>query len=142
MAKRGRPMSYQSEDEKPVTVLVRIPRDLADQLKRYTERHHQSITEVLLEGLRLRLETPSDPRDIILSDDNTVIRELQEMVDAAVQAALARMGGTATPAPDMQYDNKQNPQNPRQNSRPSQQLERSLLSRRSKSFRLKFARCC
>ena len=37
---------------------------------------------------------------------------------------------------------KQHPQCSRQNSRPSQQLEESLLSHGSKSFRLKFGRCC
>ncbi len=37
---------------------------------------------------------------------------------------------------------QQHPQSSRPNSRPSQQLERSFLSRRSTSFRLKFARCC
>ena len=37
---------------------------------------------------------------------------------------------------------KQNPQSLRQNSRPSQQIEEPFLSCGSKSFRLKFARCC
>jgi hypothetical protein len=39
-----------------------------------------------------------------------------------------------------QYE--QNPQSSRQNSRPRQQIEESFLSCGSKSFRLKFARCC
>src|SRR5262249_3408310 len=38
-----------------------------------------------------------DPRDLLMSDDNTVIQELEEMVDARVQAALARMGGAMLP---------------------------------------------
>src|SRR5215211_7395422 len=37
---------------------------------------------------------------------------------------------------------KQNPQSSRQNSRPNQQIENSFLNCGSKSFRLKFARCC
>ena len=37
---------------------------------------------------------------------------------------------------------KQNPQSSKQNSRPSQQIEESFLSCGSKSFCLKFARCC
>jgi hypothetical protein len=40
------------------------------------------------------------------------------------------------------FNYKQNPQSSRQNSRPSQQIEESFLSCGSKSFRLKFVRCC
>jgi hypothetical protein len=91
MAKKGRPFVYQSDTEKPVTVSVRLPRDLYDQVERYVKlRPGMTLTEFFLDGARLRLDTPADPRDLILSDDNTVIRELQEMVDAAVQKALAR----------------------------------------------------
>jgi hypothetical protein len=62
-------------------------------------------TEFFLDGARLRLDTPADPRDLILYDDNTVIRELEEMVEAAVQRALAKERpvppalDTSTPAP-------------------------------------------
>jgi hypothetical protein len=91
MAKKGRPFVYQSDTEKPVTVSVRLPRDVYNQVERYVKmRPGMTLTEFFLDGARLRLDTPADPRDIILSDDNTVIRELQEMVDAAVQKALAR----------------------------------------------------
>src|SRR6266571_32548 len=99
--KPGRPPVYQTKDEKPATVSLRIPRDLYEQAQRYVGmRRPMTLTDLLLDGLRLRLETPADPRDMILSDDNTVIRELQEMVDAAVQATLVKMSGTATPALD------------------------------------------
>jgi hypothetical protein len=122
--KPGRPFVYQSDDEKPVTVSLRIPRDVYEQARRYVRmRSPMTLTELLLDGLLLRLETPADPRDMILSDDNTVMRQLQDMVDAAVQAALTKVHGTATsdldtpklapaleapavPTPDMQhYDN-------------------------------------
>jgi hypothetical protein len=100
MAKLGRPYTYQSEEEKPVTVSLRLPRDVYRQVERYVKRHPgMTLTEFFLDGARLRLDTPADPRDIILSDDNTVIRELQEMVDTAVQRALAREK-TAPPALD------------------------------------------
>jgi hypothetical protein len=36
MAKLGRPFTYQSEDEKPVTVSLRIPRDLHEPLRGQT----------------------------------------------------------------------------------------------------------
>jgi hypothetical protein len=91
MAKKGRPFVYQSDTEKPVTVSVRLPRELYAQVEQYVKlRPGMTLTEFLLDGARLRLDTPADPRDLLLSDDNTVIRELQEMVDAAVQKALAR----------------------------------------------------
>lgn len=100
MAKLGRPSVYQSDAEKPVTVSLRIPRDVYEQAQRYVGmRLPMTLTELLLDGLRLRLETPADPRDILLSDHPTVRQELQEMVDAAVQKALAQ-GSTAPPALD------------------------------------------
>src|SRR6266496_2017791 len=90
--KPGRPPVYQSKDEKPVTVSLRIPRDVYEQAQKYARmRHPMTLTDLLLDGLRLRLETPADPRDIILSDDNTVIRELQEMIQTAVQAEIGKL---------------------------------------------------
>jgi hypothetical protein len=38
MAKKGRPFVYQSEDEKPVTVSLRLPRDVYDWVARYVKR--------------------------------------------------------------------------------------------------------
>lgn len=101
MPKLGRPFVYQSDEEKPVTVSLRIPRDLYEQAQRYVSmRVPMTMTELLLDGLRLRLETPADPRDLILSDDNTVMQQLQEMVNTAVQAALERSGSPATQTAD------------------------------------------
>ena len=90
MAKGRKPL-YQSDDEKPVMLSLRIPRDVADKLKKYADIHRQSVTEVMLDGIRMRLETPADPRDIILSDDNTVMQEVQEMIRAAVQAEMGKL---------------------------------------------------
>ena len=88
----ARPSVYQSEEEKPATVSLRIPRELYEQAQRYVRmRHPMTLTELLLDGLRLRLETPADPRDIILSDDNTVMQELQEMIRAEVQAEIGKL---------------------------------------------------
>jgi hypothetical protein len=92
MAKKGRPFVYQSEEEKPVTVSVRLPRDLYKQVERYMKMHPgMTLTEFFLDGARLRLETPADPRDIILSDNNTVIQEVQEMIRTAVQAEIGKL---------------------------------------------------
>jgi hypothetical protein len=76
MAKLGRPYTYQSEEEKPVTVSLRLPRDLYRQVERYVKRHPgMTLTEFFLDGARLRLDTPADPRDIISYNDNTIIQE-------------------------------------------------------------------
>ena len=79
MVKRGRPFTYQSVDEKPVTVSLRIPRDLHERMSRYAARHRQSVTELLLDGLTWRLEQ-DDPRRQSMGDmsyyDNTVLQEL------------------------------------------------------------------
>jgi hypothetical protein len=50
-----------------------------------------TLTEFVLDGIQLRLDTPADPRDLILSDDNTVIQEVQEMIRAAVQAEIGKL---------------------------------------------------
>jgi hypothetical protein len=92
MAKKGRPFVYQSDTEKPVTVSLRLPRDLYAQVERYVKMHPgMTLTEFFLDGARLRLDTPADPRDIILSDDNTVIQEVQAMIRAAVQAEIGTL---------------------------------------------------
>jgi len=92
MAKKGRPFVYQSDTEKPVTVSLRLPRELYDQVERYVKRHPgMTLTEFVLDGIQLRLDTPADPRDLILSDDNTVIQEMQEMIRAAVQAEIGKL---------------------------------------------------
>ena len=67
MVKRGRPFMYQSEDERPVTVSLRIPRDLHERMSLYAARHRQSVTELLLDGLTWRLEQ-EDPRQQSISD--------------------------------------------------------------------------
>ena|SRR3989442_4400869 len=115
----ARPPTYQSDDERPTTVSVRIPRELYHQAKAYAVQRRTSLTELLLDGLRLRLETPADPRDILVSQDNTVMQELQEMIRAAVQQEIGTLsdflgpqaravGLTLTPAaapvPELSYD--------------------------------------
>jgi len=83
MVKLGRPFTYQSEDERPVTVSLRIPRDLHDRMSDYAARHRQSVTELLLDGLTWRLEQ-DDPRRESVGNisyyDNTVMQELVKPV--------------------------------------------------------------
>lgn len=95
MAKLGRPFVYQSEDEKPVTVSLRLERSLYEQVQQRIRVKRMTITEAIKDALQLWLEMPEDPRDVILSDNNTVIPELehmiQERVDKAVQEALGKV---------------------------------------------------
>lgn len=111
-----RPPTYQSDDERPVTVSVRVPKALHDQAQQYAHQRRMSMTELLLDGLTLRLETPTDPREQLLTSDdsNTVMQQLQAMVTATVQAELAKLLSLALPLPthdiqptnnDILYDN-------------------------------------
>src|SRR6266487_3463009 len=94
----GRPPTYQSEDEKPATVSLRIPRDVYAQVERYVKMHPgMTLTEFMLDGIRIRLATPADPRDIILSDDNTVIQEVEEMIRTAVQREIGKLSAFMRP---------------------------------------------
>jgi len=98
--KAGRPFVYQSEDERPRTVSVRIPRELYDQLERQVKQRRFTMSEALLEAARLWLDTPADPRDLLPSDDNnTVIPQLEELVEAAVERHWAQRHATQPPTP-------------------------------------------
>jgi hypothetical protein len=80
MAKLGRPFVYQSEDDRPVTVSLRVPRDVYTRLQRYAVMHRLSITTLVLDGLALRLKN-DDPRataDTLSYYDNTVLQELAQ----------------------------------------------------------------
>jgi len=54
--KPGRPFTYAPGDRRPITYSLRIPWDLSEQLKRYSSRHRQSVTQVLLDGFRRLME--------------------------------------------------------------------------------------
>ena len=55
----------------------------------------------------MRLETPTDPRDILATHDSTVMQELRQMIADEVQAALAaqRFQPPETTAPRQSADN-------------------------------------
>jgi hypothetical protein len=61
----GRQPKYLSKDEQPVTVSLRIPRELTEQAKRYASMHRveKGMTELLLDGLRWRI-SDGDPRGL------------------------------------------------------------------------------
>ena len=98
--KAGRPFTYQSADERPRTVSVRIPRELYDQLERQVRQRRSTMSEALLEAARLWLDTPADPRDLLPSDNsNTVIPQLDELIEEAVERILAKRHVPQSPAP-------------------------------------------
>jgi hypothetical protein len=99
--KLGRPFLYTSDEERPVTVSLRIKRDLFDRLEAYRKIHRQSVTELLLEGLKWRLDEDEDPRwpsqNGARNYGNTVMREDTPTHSTATPAPLAGMDLT----PDM-----------------------------------------
>ena len=97
----ARPPKYESEAEKPVNVSLRLPRDLYDQAQHHARRRHTTLTELIVEGLRMRLEAPTDPRDIIAAQDIPAMQELKQMIAAEVHAILAaQRPPIAEPAPE------------------------------------------
>ena len=74
----ARPPKYTTEDAKPVGISLRLPRELYDQARRHAARRGTTLTELVVEGLQLRLETPTDPRDILVIRDDTVMQELKQ----------------------------------------------------------------
>ena len=107
----GRKPLYQSEAERPVSLCVRVPRELHEQVQRQVDMRCITMTEAVLDALRLWVETPADPRDTPVSPSGhtTVLQEFEERVDArleALEAALATLRLEAAVSTDtMPYDN-------------------------------------
>ena len=95
----ARPPKYATEEDKPVSVTLRLPRDLYDQAQQHAKRRQTTLTELVREGLQRRLETPTDPRDMLASQDITVTQELRQMIAEEVQAALVAQRFQAPEAP-------------------------------------------
>jgi hypothetical protein len=110
----GRPPTYHVDEERPVSVSLRMPKALYEQAQQRVQQRRMTLTEALLEGLQLWLETPTDPRALFVSDNSkTVILQLQVMVTTTVQAELAKLLNMALPLPtpdrpptnhDIRYD--------------------------------------
>jgi hypothetical protein len=98
----ARPPKYASEEDKPVSVTLRIPRTLYDQAQQHTKRRQTTLTELMVEGLQMRLETPIDPRDVLATQDITVMQELRQMIAEEVHAALAAQSFKAPATPPAQ----------------------------------------
>src|SRR5262245_17601328 len=114
----GRKPLYQSNAERPVTLCVRVPRALYNQLQAQMDIRRMSLTDAALDALQLWVETPADLRDTETSPsgNTTVLRQFEELVDArleALEAALATLRREAPastesmqPSPDtLRYNN-------------------------------------
>ena len=63
VAKKGRPFTYQSDDDKPVTISMRVSKELHTRLERYAKQHRQSISELMRDGIEWRIGE-GDPRSL------------------------------------------------------------------------------
>src|SRR5262245_22306697 len=96
----ARPPKYAIETAKPVSVSLRIPRDLHEQAQREAEMCRTTLTELLLDGLRMRLQAQAAPRGVPVLHGDTVMQQVEQMIDTRVHAILASHGiGVSGPAP-------------------------------------------
>ena len=113
----GRPPTYQTADEKPVSVSLRIPRAIYDQVQHQASQRRITLTTAVLDGLELWLQHSADPRGSLSYDNgNTVMQKLQDQEQrlTTLETALAKRS-MATPAvsrnsvhklqDDIPYDN-------------------------------------
>lgn len=61
MTTMGKRLKYQSEDDRPVTISLRLPKELHTRLEQYATQHRQSISELMRDGIEWRMGE-GDPR--------------------------------------------------------------------------------
>jgi hypothetical protein len=79
-------LKYQSDEEKPVTISMRLPKELHSRLEQYASEHRQSISELVRDGLEWRL-SDGDPRGL----GATRTQETEEYYMSNTAHALADM---------------------------------------------------
>jgi hypothetical protein len=77
------------DTEKSISVSTRIPRVIYDEAQERAKLRRTTLTALLLEGLRLCLDTPLDPREVSVAHSMTAMQELEQLIDARVHAILA-----------------------------------------------------
>ena len=98
--------------DKTVSVSLRIPRALYEDVQARAHLRRTTLTALVLEGLRLCLDTPLDPREVPVLQSNTALQELEALIDARVYAILAterlREDGEAPTQPmsTLSYDDR------------------------------------
>jgi hypothetical protein len=83
------------------TVLARIPQDLADEVKRYAGIHRCTVSELIRDGLEMRLEAgdvpgrstrhPGEPGDEVLHEVLQAIKALTPMGQAAIRQTMSEV---------------------------------------------------
>ena len=92
MTKLDKRLKYQNDDEKPVTISMRLPKELHTRLEQYATQHRQSISELVRDGLEWRL-SEGDPRglgDASAKDDEAYYMSNTADALADMRQALAR----------------------------------------------------
>lgn len=92
MTKLDKRLKYQNDDEKPVTISMRLPKELHTRLEQYATQHRQSISELVRDGLAWRL-SEGDPRglgDASAKDDEAYYMSKTANALADMRQALAR----------------------------------------------------
>lgn len=104
MAKHDKRVKYHSAADKPVMLSLRVPRELNERLERYASLHRQKVSELVRDGIEMRLDEPVDPRSrrpgrsadaplaLVDSADPAHLRiQLQEEFEAFLDRGLALM---------------------------------------------------
>jgi hypothetical protein len=92
MTKLDKRLKYQNDDEKPVTISMRLPKELHTRLEQYATQHRQSISELVRDGLEWRL-SEGDPRGlgvVSTKDDEAYYMSNTANALADMRQALAR----------------------------------------------------
>ena len=100
MAKHDKRVKYHSEADKPVMLSLRVPRELNDRLERYASLHRQKVSELVRDGIEMRLDEPADPRsrrpgssaDVTVTVTDTTLSDpaqLRLMLDQELRAVFA-----------------------------------------------------
>lgn len=78
------------------SVIARIPQDLLDQVKQYASRHRCSVSELIREGLEMRLEAdvPGRSRDSRGDAGGEVLQEVLQAVHALAPRGHTALAGT------------------------------------------------
>ena len=91
------------------TIAVRVPADLIEKVKKYASVHRCSVSELIRDGLEMRLESGEVPgRSVWLAQENgetspspdtgdTVLQEMFPMLHAAIQTTLREAIHTVLP---------------------------------------------
>ena len=104
-------MAYQRTGRPPgrpktkeyVTLMARVPQDVADQAKRYAGLHRHTMSEVLRDGLLMLLQE-QDPYRPYVSDTNAaqeIVSDVQSLLEREVQEIVSDTNGVAENVSDM-----------------------------------------